>query len=176
MEYITSQGFVHRDLALRNILVESSIKVRIADLGLTRGVNKDANYYYVLNTSSKNWLPLLYYPPEFFTNDFKYDKYGDVWSYGVTCFELWSKGQTPYAAQHVTKSAELIEFLKRSTLDIPPDTPDVFEHVMKKCWLPKRERWNFTEVLTYLKSNAQYTNPRTKKKAAPSAYTLARRA
>ena len=37
MEYLNSKGFVHRDLALRNILVDNTHKnVRIADLGLTR--------------------------------------------------------------------------------------------------------------------------------------------
>ena len=36
MEYLNSKGFVHRDLALRNILVDTHKNVRIADLGLTR--------------------------------------------------------------------------------------------------------------------------------------------
>ena len=37
----------------------------------------------------------------------------------------------PYAVHRVTNSQELVEFLKHKTLDIPADTPPVFQHVMK---------------------------------------------
>ena len=83
-----------------------------------------------------------------------------MWSYGVTRFELWSYGQTPYAVQHISNSAEPVDFLKHSRLDIPPGTPAVFQQVMKKCWLPKRDRWNFKEVLDFLKTNPVYVNPK----------------
>ena len=48
MEFINRQGFVHRDLALRNVLVESDYHVRIADLGLTRvsaGTDRTRKYW-----------------------------------------------------------------------------------------------------------------------------------
>ncbi|XP_063674749.1 tyrosine-protein kinase JAK2-like isoform X2 [Bolinopsis microptera] len=151
MEYLNSKGFVHRDLALRNILVVSHKNVRIADLGLTRGVVKDQDYYYFVNKSMKAGLPTLWYPPEFF-NKSKYDKYCDVWSYGVTMFEMWSNGEIPYKRYRVQKQPELIEFLKTRTLDIPEGTPRIFVHVMKRCWKEKRERWDFTAIVNFIKS------------------------
>ena len=39
--------------------------------------------------------------------------------------------QVPYKAQGIQISTELVEFLKHSTLDIPDNTPPVFQHIMK---------------------------------------------
>ena len=61
-------------------------------MNIPQGVDRDADYYYLLNKSRKAGLPTLYYPPEFFSG-FKYDKWCDVWSYGVTMFEMWSFGE-----------------------------------------------------------------------------------
>ncbi|KAL5257476.1 hypothetical protein ACHWQZ_G012424 [Mnemiopsis leidyi] len=153
MEYLNSKGFVHRDLALRNILVDNTKKnVRIADLGLTRGVAKEKDYYYIVNKSMKAGLPTFWYPPEFF-NKSKYDKYCDVWSYGVTMYEMWSNGETPYKKFRVTRQPELIEFLKERTLDIPSGTPPIFSAVMKRCWTKKKERWDFTAIVNFIRSN-----------------------
>ena len=60
-----------------------------------QGVVKDQDYYYFVNKSIKGGLPTLWYPPEFFLKS-KYDKYCDVWSYGVTMFEMWSYGEVSF--------------------------------------------------------------------------------
>lgn len=47
MEYLASKRYIHRDLATRNILVESELKVKIGDFGLTKILPRDKEYYMV---------------------------------------------------------------------------------------------------------------------------------
>lgn len=47
MEYLSSKRYIHRDLATRNILVESESRVKIGDFGLTKVLPQDKEYYMV---------------------------------------------------------------------------------------------------------------------------------
>lgn len=47
MEYLGAQRCVHRDLATRNILVESETHVKIGDFGLAKLLPQDKDYYVV---------------------------------------------------------------------------------------------------------------------------------
>lgn len=47
MDYLASKRYIHRDLATRNILVESEIRVKIGDFGLTKVLPQDKEYYTV---------------------------------------------------------------------------------------------------------------------------------
>lgn len=47
MEYLSSKRYIHRDLATRNILVESDQRVKIGDFGLTKVLPQDKEYYMV---------------------------------------------------------------------------------------------------------------------------------
>lgn len=47
MEYLGAQRCVHRDLASRNILVESESHVKIGDFGLAKLLPQDKDYYVV---------------------------------------------------------------------------------------------------------------------------------
>lgn len=48
MDYLASKRYIHRDLATRNILVESENRVKIGDFGLTKVLPQDKEYYTVL--------------------------------------------------------------------------------------------------------------------------------
>lgn len=43
-EFLSQKGFVHRDLACRNILVSDASTVKIGDFGLTRYIYDDKVY------------------------------------------------------------------------------------------------------------------------------------
>lgn len=47
MEYLSNKRYIHRDLATRNILVESDQRVKIGDFGLTKVLPQDKEYYMV---------------------------------------------------------------------------------------------------------------------------------
>lgn len=47
MDYLAAKRYIHRDLATRNILVESEMRVKIGDFGLTKVLPQDKEYYTV---------------------------------------------------------------------------------------------------------------------------------
>lgn len=126
MEYLTRIPMVHRDLALRNILINSNKIIRIADFGLARQ-HKGKDYYRIRN---ENQLPIRYVSPECFETE-KFTEKSDIWSFGVCLYELFSLGDTPY--EGVT--GNLIEYLKNGNrLEKPHYCHKDVYNFMALCW------------------------------------------
>lgn len=75
MEYLSSKRYIHRDLATRNILVESELRVKIGDFGLTKVLPQDKEYYMVKEPGES---PI-------FWSDFVFIFYHSVLVYNVLC-------------------------------------------------------------------------------------------
>uniref|UniRef100_A0AAQ4S1Z7 Tyrosine-protein kinase n=1 Tax=Gasterosteus aculeatus aculeatus TaxID=481459 RepID=A0AAQ4S1Z7_GASAC len=84
MDYLGSRNYIHRDLAARNVLVESERTVKIGDFGLTKSIKDNEGYYTV---KDENESPVFWYAPECLTHC-KFYLASDVWSFGVTMYEL----------------------------------------------------------------------------------------
>lgn len=90
MQYLVDMRIVHRDLAARNVLVDSNECIKISDFGLAQVT--DGNGYYT--TQHVRNIPIKWYAPETLAT-IRYSHYSDVWSYGVTLFEMFSRGNQP---------------------------------------------------------------------------------
>uniref|UniRef100_A0A7N5ZUD2 Tyrosine-protein kinase JAK1 n=1 Tax=Anabas testudineus TaxID=64144 RepID=A0A7N5ZUD2_ANATE len=84
MDYLGSQNYIHRDLAARNVLVENESTVKIGDFGLTKSIKDNEGYYTVKDDHDS---PVFWYAPECLTHC-KFYRASDVWSFGVTMYEL----------------------------------------------------------------------------------------
>jgi len=137
MEYLESKRFVHRDLAARNILLASKTHSKISDFGLSRAIGVDKDFY---QSSTGGRWPLKWYAPENFFGTFSHAS--DVWSFGITLWEIYSKGQSPYGDLSGAEVNELIE--KGQRLSKPDQCPDEIYKIMSDCWQYRdRMRPNF---------------------------------
>ncbi len=129
MKYLHSKQLIHCDLALRNLLLGLSgdkLIAKIGDFGLSRSLNN--NEYYSLNNSQ---IPVRWTCPEVFVFR-KISFESDVWSYGVTCWEIFSEGAVPY---HQLSNMQVVEYVTSGKrLEKPEKCPEEFYEIMKQCW------------------------------------------
>uniref|UniRef100_A0A8B9L9Y7 non-specific protein-tyrosine kinase n=1 Tax=Astyanax mexicanus TaxID=7994 RepID=A0A8B9L9Y7_ASTMX len=142
MEYLGSQNYIHRDLAARNVLMESETLVKIGDFGLTKSIKDNEEYYTVREDQDS---PVYWYAPECLIHR-KFYKASDVWSFGVTLYELMTycerKSYPPDMFQNMIgrshgqmTMARLVKALEEGRrLPCPPSCPDVVYTQMRRCW------------------------------------------
>ncbi|XP_022061096.1 tyrosine-protein kinase JAK2a [Acanthochromis polyacanthus] len=143
MDYLATKRYIHRDLATRNILVESEMRVKIGDFGLTKVLPQDKEYYTVKEPGES---PIFWYAPESLTES-KFSVGSDVWSFGVVLYELFTysdKNCSPPAVFMDKMGNEkqgqmivyhLIDLLTRGfRLPAPDNCPKEIHKVMMECW------------------------------------------
>ncbi|XP_066258920.1 tyrosine-protein kinase Shark [Euwallacea similis] len=144
MHYLEENRFVHRDLAARNILLSSKYQAKISDFGLSRALESNHEYYRALKGG--RW-PLKWYAPESY-NYGQFDHKSDVWSFGVTIWEIYSYGATPYDDMKGAEAIILIDNGKR--LEKPKACPEEVYLKMLECWAQdKDQRPAFKELVEF---------------------------
>lgn len=146
MDYLGKKNIVHRDLAARNILVASENHVKISDFGLAQMVGQ--NSYYILKTNRE--LPIKWYAPESL-KDGKFSHRSDVWSYGVTLYEMFSLGEDPKleCCTNDMDQSKLLEALESGArLQCPPTCPQtIYVKLIVPCWkLDSKDRPIFAKI------------------------------
>uniref|UniRef100_H3C5X0 Receptor protein-tyrosine kinase n=1 Tax=Tetraodon nigroviridis TaxID=99883 RepID=H3C5X0_TETNG len=128
MSYLEEVRLVHRDLAARNVLVKNPNHVKITDFGLARLLDIDETEYHADGGKVPiKWMALESILQRKFTHQ------SDVWSYGVTVWELMTFGAKPYDMIPARDIPEVLEGGER--LPQPPIcTIDVYM-IMVKCWM-----------------------------------------
>ncbi|KAJ8415186.1 hypothetical protein AAFF_G00008840 [Aldrovandia affinis] len=128
MMYLEERRLVHRDLAARNVLVKSPNHIKITDFGLARLLDAHEKEYNADGGKMPiKWMALECIHYRRFTHQ------SDVWSYGVTVWELMTFGGKPYDGIPTCEIPEILE--KGERLPQPPIcTIDVYM-VMVKCWM-----------------------------------------
>ncbi|KAM4526952.1 receptor tyrosine-protein kinase erbB-2 isoform 2-T2 [Fundulus diaphanus] len=149
MSYLEDIRLVHRDLAARNVLVKNQNHVKITDFGLARLLDIDETEYHADGGKVPiKWMALESILHRRFTHQ------SDVWSYGVTVWELMTFGAKPYDSIAARDIPELLEGGER----LPQPnicTIDVYM-VMVKCWMIDPEsRPKFRELVQELSAMAR---------------------
>uniref|UniRef100_A0A3Q3BXC0 receptor protein-tyrosine kinase n=1 Tax=Haplochromis burtoni TaxID=8153 RepID=A0A3Q3BXC0_HAPBU len=128
MNYLEERHLVHRDLAARNVLVKTPQHVKITDFGLAKLLKADEKEYH----ADGGKVPIKWMALESILNR-TYTHQSDVWSYGVTVWELMTFGTKPYDGIPASEIAGILE--KGERLPQPPIcTIDVYM-IMVKCWM-----------------------------------------
>ncbi|KAH7286391.1 hypothetical protein KP509_32G005100 [Ceratopteris richardii] len=145
MEYLHSNGVIHRDLKSDNLLLaERSIK--IADFGVARIEVKNEDM--TPETGTYRWMA-----PEMMQNR-SYTHKVDVYSFGIVLWELVT-GNIPFQNMSAVQAASAVVRGERPI--VPPDCPDCLAKIMTRCWdAYPDERPSFSDVVRLLEE-AQVT-------------------
>ena len=81
LKYIHELKIIHRDIKPSNIFLTKDDLIKLGDFGISKALQKDQN-----DTRTAVGTP-LYMPPEVIDSE-KYDYKADIWSLGITFFQI----------------------------------------------------------------------------------------
>ncbi|KAI8474302.1 MAG: tyrosine kinase-domain-containing protein [Monoraphidium minutum] len=140
MAALAREGVIHRDLAVRNVLVQSidPVHVKVSDFGLARET------YARSRRALLESLPVRWAPPEVILRQ-EWGHASDAWAFGVAMWELWANGAEPYAA--LSNEQVVRAVLSGHRLERPPKCPHEVYALMQACWAPEpRARPSFDDL------------------------------
>lgn len=105
MEYLSSKRVIHGDLAARNVLINDSFIAKVGDFGLSKHIFQYSTYQKKTVTA----LPWKWMAVESL-KDLVFSQGSDVWALGVTMWEIFTLGQSPYPG--LTWDGEFIKKLE----------------------------------------------------------------
>ncbi|XP_026644260.1 tyrosine-protein kinase Mer [Microtus ochrogaster] len=127
MEYLSNRNFLHRDLAARNCMLRDDMTVCVADFGLSKKIY--SGDYYRQGRIAK--MPVKWIAIESLA-DRVYTSKSDVWAFGVTMWEIATRGMTPYPG---VQNHEMYDYLLHGhRLKQPEDCLDELYDIMYACW------------------------------------------
>uniref|UniRef100_A0A8C1H888 receptor protein-tyrosine kinase n=1 Tax=Cyprinus carpio carpio TaxID=630221 RepID=A0A8C1H888_CYPCA len=148
MEYLSGRNFLHRDLAARNCMLRDDMSVCVADFGLSKKIY--SGDYYRQGRIAKmpvKWIAVESLADRVFTVK------SDVWAFGVTMWEIVTRGMNPYPG---VQNHEIYDYLfEGNRLKQPNDCLDELYDIMLSCWSADPvDRPDFTQVRKRLENLA----------------------
>ncbi len=136
-----SEGIVHRDLKPSNLFLtqrpNGSESLKVLDFGIAKTGAAEAG---ALTKTSTTMGSPFYMSPEQMRSAKSADPRSDIWSLGVTMFEL-ATGRVPFFGESVTEVAIMvIECAVPRPSEHRPDLHAGFEQIVMRCLEKKPER------------------------------------
>ena len=140
LSYIHGNNILHRDMKSSNILMTHTGKLKLADFGLARALNKGPNQCY-----TNGVVTLWYRPPELLLGERNYGPPVDMWSAGCIMAEMWTRRPI---IQGDTEQKQITLICQLCGSIIPEEWPgvDKLEHY-QKLELPAKENRKVRERL-----------------------------
>ncbi|XP_028968357.1 LOW QUALITY PROTEIN: tyrosine-protein kinase SRK3 [Galendromus occidentalis] len=130
MESLGQREIVHRDLAARDILVDSDSCAKLSDFGLAHSLKEEDT---LPTKFLDRCLPVEWQAPESILLDIFSTK-SDVWSFGVLLWETFTFGQDPILMYSMDPREIGMALMDGDRLPCPIDCPTDVYDVMQECW------------------------------------------
>lgn len=147
--YMHERGVAHRDITLKNILVDDKGNIKLSDFGLCKHIQETS----FLTTTCGTFV---YVPPEILREEQYNGLKADIWSAGITLYamtsnhlpwivddstpadKVWEETQTQICSgdiQYDDKQSELLRDLLSQMLSIDPEYRPDAEEILNHPWL-----------------------------------------
>jgi len=136
---------LHRDVACRNILIKHDWTPKLSDFGLS--VRFQGSYH---SAEHGDKIPVGWCAPEIFIGSPRFTTQSDVYSAGVTLWEILNKGDTPYKSKHPKLDWKAIQkkiIDGKLSLEIPENTDEKYATLVKACLSDASKRPSAYDVL-----------------------------
>ncbi|KAM7275149.1 hypothetical protein ACFE04_017015 [Oxalis oulophora] len=146
MQYLHSQGILHRDLKSENLLLGEDMCVKIADFGISclESQCRDAKGF----TGTYRWMA-----PEMIKEK-HHTKKVDVYSFGIVMWELIT-ALIPFDNMTPEQAAFAVSE-KDARPPLPPTCPVALSHLINRCWSKHpQKRPHFDEIVWLLENYAE---------------------
>ncbi len=132
MEAAHDNHIIHRDIKPQNIIISKEGKVKVTDFGIAKATTS--------NTITSNAMGSVYYiSPEQARGGYS-DEKSDIYSLGVTLYEMLT-GQVPFSGENtVTVALSHIQEEPKSVRTLNPEVPVSLERIVQKCMQKRAER------------------------------------
>ncbi|KAF8784423.1 Inactive tyrosine-protein kinase 7 like protein [Argiope bruennichi] len=140
MEYLAKQ-FTHKDLAARNCLISSNMKIKISSPCLSLDTYAQEYFQY-----QSKVIPLRWAPSEAVMGN-NWSAKSDVWSFACLVWEVFNKAELPYLEM---SNEDVLQKLQagKLKLSIPEEAPESLVKLLERCWSQNpSERPSFSEVV-----------------------------
>eukprot|EP01119_Soliformovum_irregulare_P017619 TRINITY_DN525_c0_g2_i9.p1 TRINITY_DN525_c0_g2~~TRINITY_DN525_c0_g2_i9.p1 ORF type:complete len:442 (+),score=152.53 TRINITY_DN525_c0_g2_i9:268-1593(+) len=142
------KNIVHRDLAARNVLLsfqENDLVIKVADFGMSRKI--DSSYY---QTKPEAPMPIRWSAPEVLSAG-KFSPASDVWSFGITVWEIYELDGVPYGGFDAEQASKnIVNGMKLMRPDLCTD--DRIWNIIENCWKSRAmERPTMVDIANELK-------------------------
>lgn len=140
-------GFIHRDIAARNCLVDDNLRVKICDFGLCRRVSAVGGSLMKDTVGPVKYMaPESLQPPHLFSYD------SDAYMFGVLMWETYTMS-SPFAA--MTPVEAMLKVMNGERLAVPENIPESLRSLMETCFHETpAQRPSMFEILSTLESTA----------------------
>lgn len=149
MMHLAEMKIVHRDFALRNVLVFAfnqsdryGVRVKVCDYGMA----KVGRYVQLTTSSVSDGLPYRWMSPEAIQRH-SWSVKSDVWAFGVTMWEMWTHAMIPYTYAQSDEHVGRLVCESGERLPRPDACPEPVFAVMQECWVTlARDRPDFVRL------------------------------
>ncbi|KAI1883153.1 hypothetical protein AGOR_G00242290 [Albula goreensis] len=161
LEYLHSQGIVHKDIKPGNLLLTTDGALKISDLGVAEALHPFAED----DTCRTSQGSPAFQPPEIANGLDTFSGFKvDIWSAGVTLYNI-TTGLYPFEGDNIYKLFEnigkgdytipeecgpLLSELLKGMLEYDPVKRFSIQHIRQHNWRGERDRWRSMTVVPYL--------------------------
>ncbi|CAL4089410.1 unnamed protein product, partial [Meganyctiphanes norvegica] len=141
MGYLANRKVLHGDLAARNLLLTDNNVLKISDFGMSRDLYKRDIY----TKKGNDLMPIKWMSIEAI-RDHIFSIQSDVWAFGVTLWEIFTLGNSPYPGTEINENfLAMLESGYR--MKQPKYANDDIYEIILSCWREEpTERPSFTSL------------------------------